>query len=177
MKKIVWTYGLISGLIVSGWMLSSIAIGFDQMDSNIAMFLGFTAMIIAFSFIFVAVKNFRDNLNNGTVTFGKAFQIGLLVSLIASTFYVVSWLVDYYLFIPDFMEKYSAHQLEKLQQSGATAVEIQSQTAEIQSMKEMYKNPLFVIMFTYIEILPIGLLISLITAFFLKKKYKSTMES
>lgn len=170
MKKVVLTYGVISGAIVSIWMLSSIAMGCDQMDNNWAMFLGFASMFIAYSFIFVAVKSFRDKFNNGTITFGKAFQIGLYISLIASTFYVVSWLIDYYLFIPDFMEKYASHTIEKLKDSGATAAEIASQTKEMASMKEMYKNPIMVILFTYMEILPVGLLISLVTALFLKRK-------
>lgn len=176
MKKIVLTYGCISGLIISAWMLLSIAMmdGSDMAHSNTSMYLGFTAMIIAFSFIFVAIKNFRDKRNAGAISFGKAFQIGLYISLIASTFYVVSWLIDYYCFIPDFMEKYSAQQIQSIQQSGATAAEIQAQTAEIQSMKEMYKNPVFVILFTYLEILPVGLIISLITALILKRKPQMT---
>ena len=89
MKKIVLTYGLVSGAIVSAWMLISIGvIGLDQMNSNLAMYVGFTTMIIAFSFIFVAIKNFRKQ-NGETISFAKAFQIGLYISLIASTCYVV----------------------------------------------------------------------------------------
>jgi hypothetical protein len=101
MKKTVLTYGLISGTIVSAWLLFAVGIGLDHMDTDYGMFFGFTAMIVAFSFIFVAVKNYRDNLNFGTITFGKAFRIGLYISLIASTMYVGSWLIDYYFFVPD----------------------------------------------------------------------------
>ena len=174
MKKIVLTYGLISGAMISAWMLASVAfVDCAQMMSDTSMYLGFTAMIIAFSFIFVAVRNFIKQ-NGGSISFGKAFQIGLYISLIASTCYVISWLIDYYCFVPDFMDKYSAQQLQNIRQSGATAAEIQSKTAEIQSMKAMYQNPIFVILFTYMEILPVGLIISLITALFLKRKPQQT---
>ncbi|HEX8563358.1 MAG TPA: DUF4199 domain-containing protein [Flavobacterium sp.] len=168
MKKLVLTYGLIAGAIVSAWLFVGVAIGTENMIEN-GMFFGYTAMLIAFAFIFVAVKNFR-NQNQGHVSFGKAFKIGLYVTLIASTMYVLAWLIDYYFFVPDFMEVYSTHVLDKMKADGASATEIAAKTAEMASFSEMYKNPLMVILFTYFEILPVGLIVSLITAVFLSKR-------
>ncbi|HMI08650.1 MAG TPA: DUF4199 domain-containing protein [Flavobacterium sp.] len=177
MKKLVLTYGLISGLIISVFMVTSMALSScEHMDDNWAMFIGFASMIIAFSFIFVAVKNFRDNYGNGAVSFGKAFQIGLFISLIASTMYVVAWVIEYNFFMPDFMDKYGAHMIEKAKTSGATAAQIQAQINEVASMKEMYKNPVMMVLMTYAEIFPVGLIISIITALFLKKKPQQPME-
>lgn len=177
MKKLVLTYGLISGLVVSTFMVTSMALSnCEHMDDNWAMFIGFASMIIAFSFIFVAVKNFRDNYGNGAISFGKAFQIGLFISLIASTMYVVAWVIEYNFFMPDFMDKYGAHMIEKAKASGATAAQIQVQINEVASMKEMYKNPVMMVLMTYAEIFPVGLIISIITALFLKKKPQQPME-
>lgn len=177
MKKTVLNYGLISGLIVSLWMSVTMlgfgCLGADNME--LGMILGFAGMIIAFSFIFVAIKNYRDKFNGGTVSFGQAFLIGLFISLIASTFYVVTWLVIYYNFMPDFMDKYAAKVIEQAQASGAPAAEIKAQIAEMEHNKELYKNPIFVILFTYVEILPAGLLISIVTALFLKRKPQQTL--
>ncbi|MFT3795487.1 DUF4199 domain-containing protein [Flavobacterium sp.] len=172
MQKTVLNYGLISGIIVSLWM-SVTMLGFgcqgaDNMEWGMA--LGFAGMIIAFAFIFVAIKNYRDKFNGGTVSFGKAFMIGLWISLIASSFYVVTWLVIYYNFMPDFMDKYAAKVIEQIQASGAPAAEIKEQIAEMEHSREQYKNPIFVMLYTYMEILPVGLLITIITALFLKKK-------
>jgi len=134
------------------------------------MYFGYAMMLLAFSLIFVGVKNYRDKFNGGIIGFGKAFRLGFYIALIASSFYVLSWLIDYYFFIPDFAEKYAAHSLERLKASGASAAEISSQTLKMENFKSMYKNPVFVILMTYIEILPLGTILSLISAWVLKKK-------
>ncbi len=169
MKKNVITFGVISGLIVSTFMLVSVALCYDSNDFQGSMIIGYAAMIVAFSFVFVGIKNFRDKYNNGVITFGKGFKIGLYITLIASTFYVIAWLISYYGFIPDFMEKYSDHVIKNLQESGASQIEVEKQIAEMGKYKEMYKNPLFVILLTYAEILPLGLIITLISALILKR--------
>jgi hypothetical protein len=90
-------------------------------------------------------KQYRDNVNNGVITFGKAFSIGLFITLLVSTIYVLVWLVEYYNFYPDFMEKYTAMEIKNLQSSGLDATVVQAQIEELNQMKESYKNPLFVI--------------------------------
>src|ERR1017187_9822075 len=72
------------------------------------MLIGYASMLVALSLVFVGIRNYRDKYNNGVISFGKAFKIGIMIVLIASTIYVVAWLIDYFFFIPDFMEKYSS---------------------------------------------------------------------
>lgn len=170
MKKNVIVFGLIAGLIVSVLMVLSMAKCSSDPDFEHSMLLGYASMILAFSFIFVGIKNYRDKYNDGVITFGKAFKIGLYISLIASTIYVIVWLVDYYMFIPDFMDKYVAHVLRDAKRDGASAAELASKAKELASSQEMYKNPIMVVLFTYLEILPVGLLVSLLAALILRKK-------
>ena len=84
------------------------------------------------------------------------FTIGLFISLIASTMYVVVWEIDFAYFIPDFMEKYTAHMLKEAKASGVSSADIIKKTKEMADMTEMYKSPLFRIPMTYVEILPVG---------------------
>jgi hypothetical protein len=170
MKKIVITFGLIAGLIVAVMMVISTTLFYGSTNYECSMYVGYATMLIAFSMIFVAVKNYRDKFNSGQVSFGKAFMIGLYVTLITSTVYVIVWLVIYYRFMPDFMDKYSSFMINKVKVSGASEQEINQQVTEMARYKQMYKNPFFVILLTYAEIFPVGIMVALISALILKRK-------
>ncbi|MCD8738976.1 DUF4199 domain-containing protein [Mucilaginibacter roseus] len=169
MKKYVITFGVIAGIIVSAMMVYSITSCYNSLDFEGSEVIGYSSMIIAFSFIFVAIKNYRDKISAGIISFGKAFRIGLLITLVASTIYVLVWLVYFYNFVPDFMDKYTAHAIQQAKESGLSAIELKDQTEQISGMSKMYKNPLFVVLFTYMEIMPVGLIISVIAALILKR--------
>ena len=112
---------------------------------------------------------------NGVISFGKAFKVGALIALVGSTIYVAVWLFYYYLFVPDFIDKYSLHVLRDAAKDGATRAELSNKTKELAEFKEMYKNPLFVVLVSYAEVLPIGLAVAVISALVLKKKPKQEL--
>lgn len=170
MKKTILKYGVIAGLITTSMMIISTTMHNQNPDSKGSEIIGFTGMFIAFIFIFIGIKSFRDKQNNGVISFGTAFKIGLLISLIASTMYVLTWMIECHFFFPDFMEKYAAHAIEEAQRSGDTAEAIAAKQEEMNTYKEYYKNPLMMMALTYMEILPIGLIITLLSALILKKK-------
>ncbi len=170
MRKIVITYGLITGLIITTFMAVTAAMCTNNSDFEPSMALGFGVMLAAFSFIFIGIKKFRDNENSGIITFGKAFKTGLYITLIASVMYTVVWLIEYYFFIPDFMEKYAAHVIKQTRAEGASQVEIEKKIAEMAAQQVMYKNPLWVVLLTFAEIFPLGILVALISALILKRK-------
>jgi hypothetical protein len=170
MKKIVLTYGLISGAISVIGYLITFATG--HTDMQMGMVLGFASMIVAFSLIFVATVKYR-NANGGEVSFGRAFRIGLYISLIASTIYVLVWLYNLYNVYPDFAAKFSAQYLDGLRADGATQEKIAAETAKMDQFITDYKKPWYVIIMTYSEILPVGLIVSLISALILKRKPKT----
>lgn len=170
MKKNILIYGLIAGLIVSALM--AVTLGMTSKSGNFdnGMFLGYASMLIAFSMIFVGIKNYRDKYNGGVISFGKSFKIGLLITLIASTIYVIVWLIEEHFFFPDFMEKYTTYELNKLQTSNISAAKLAAETKQLEQAKEWYKNPFFKILMTYAEILPVGLVVTLISSLILKRK-------
>ena len=170
MRRIILICGLIAGLIVSSTMVYSMILCYRSNKFEGNMLLGYASMLIAFSMIFVGIRSYRNKYNQGVISFGKAFRIGLFIALVASSIYVIVWLIDYYLFIPDFMDRYTTHILNQAKSSGATEAEMATKTKEMAMYTDMYKNPLFVILLTYAEILPVGLIVSLISALILKRK-------
>jgi len=174
MKKNIIIYGLIAGIVVSSLMLLNVNTN-TNFDSS--LLIGYASMLIAFSLVFVGIRNYRDKYNNGVISFGKAFKIGILIVLIASTIYVVAWLIDYFYFAPDCMERYCAHTIDELKASGASQVEIDKQTKEMANLTTMLKNPFFNAMMSYMEILPVGLVVTLISSLLLKRKKLSTTNS
>ncbi len=170
MKNTILKYGAIAGLITTGMMIISTTMHNQNPDFKGSEIIGFAGMFIAFIFIFIGIKSFRDKQNNGVISFGTGFKIGFLISLIASTMYVLTWMIECHFFFPDFMEKFAAHAIEEAQRSGQSAMEIEATKQEMNKYIEWYKNPILLMALTYMEILPIGLVITLLSALILKKK-------
>ncbi|WP_295119407.1 DUF4199 domain-containing protein [uncultured Chitinophaga sp.] len=171
MKKNVIVFGLIAGLMVSIWL--GIVVGMcmnGKIHLDNGMLYGYASMILAFSMVFVGVKNYRDKYCGGIISFGQAFKTGLFITLIASTIYVLVWLVSYYTLIPNFFEVYSENYLSGLKAGGASQEVMAEEMASMAKYAEWYKNPLFVVGATYMEILPVGLVVTLVSALLLKRK-------
>jgi Protein of unknown function (DUF4199) len=173
MKKNILVCGLVGGVIAASWGVVSAGVLGDSLSLNTRMVFGYASMILAFSLIFVAVKNYRDNYNSGVITFWTALKTGLLITLIASTVYVIIWMIDYSCFVPNYGDKYQAQVLAELKASGASAAVIKKQGAEMAVTMGKYKtSAAFRAMFTYLEIVPVGIVVSLIAALILKNKPK-----
>jgi hypothetical protein len=173
MKKNIVIHGLIAGIVVSALMLvivNNLSHCGGNLDFDTSMVIGYASMLVALSLVFVGIRNYRNKYNGGVISFGKAFKTGIMIVLIASTIYVIAWLVDYFFFIPDFAEKLSAQMLDELRASGASQIEIDKETKEMANFVRNYKNPFFVAMMTYVEILPVGLIVTLISSLILKRK-------
>ncbi|MCU1268216.1 MAG: hypothetical protein JWM21_4534 [Acidobacteria bacterium] len=175
MKKTVLTFGLISGAILALMMFSTLPfmdkIGFDKGE-----IIGYTGMVLSFLMVFFGIRSYRENVNGGQITFGRAFAVGILITLVSCVCYVVAWEIIYFKFMPDFAEKYAQHIVDKARASGASPQAIELQIQQMKSFKAMYDNPLINAALSFLEPLPIGFLITLISAAILKKKKKSDVR-
>lgn len=171
MKRIVLRYGLISGVILIA--LSSITLPLclnGTLDMGKSQLLGYSIMVLAFLAVFFGVRSYRDQQNGGTITFGKAFQVGILIALVTCVMYVVAWEIVFWGFIPDFGDKYATIALEKMQKDGASPDALAKARTEMETFKKLYRNPLFNIGMTFMEVFPVGLIMSLVAAAILRRR-------
>ena len=177
MRKIALTFGLIAGAILAVMMLITMPfheqIGFDK-----SLIIGYTTMVLAFLMVFAGIKSYRDNVSDGTVSFGRALLVGLLITAVASVCYVAAWEVYYNRFAPDYLDKYTEYALAKERESGATDAQILAKSKEMNEFNARYKsNPLVSIAYTLLEPLPVGIVLSLVAAGVLSRKRRDGSPS
>ena len=169
MKKTVLTFGLISGAVATLMMWSTMPfvyrIGFDK-----GLIVGYTTIVVSLLLVPFGIRSYRENVGGGTITFGKAFQVGILITIISCLCYVISWLILYYNFLPDFVEKYASYMVEKARAAGETQQAIEATRQEMLGMKALLDNPLYHAAFVFLEPFPVGLIITLVSAAILRKK-------
>lgn len=173
MRKIVLVYGGIAGTL----MISMFIVSFSLMEQGILTFanselFGYSTMIVVLSLIFFGVKSFRDKHSNGVMTFGKGFKVGISIAAVASLFYAGGWEVYYNStdLKETFMQRYTDLTIKKMQHDGKSQEEIDKKLEEMKMFAEWYKNPLIRFGMTLLEIFPVGLVITLISAGLLRKK-------
>lgn len=172
MKKIVWTYGLIAGAIMLAMFF--IALPFhEQIGFDYGLIYGYTSMVASFMLVYFGIRSYRDSVGGGTVGFGRAMAVGTLIVMVASTLYVASWEVYFYTSGSDYLVKYQEHVVQKERAKGTTQAEIDKQVAEMQKFAEQYKNPVFSSAVTFLEPLPVGVLIALVSAGVLSRRRKT----
>lgn len=176
MKKIVLTFGLISGVLCSLLMAATLPFG-EKIGFDKAMVVGYTILVLSFLLVFFGIRRYRDTVGLGQITFVKGFTVGVLITLITSVFYVVTWEILYFNFMPGFMDQYAAYAVEKMKASGASAAAVQARMLEMTKYKQQYDNPIINSMMTFVEPFPVGLAITLISALVLRRHKRSGMST
>src|SRR5437016_6508458 len=142
MKKVVIVFGLISGAVSSALMFLTLPLlNNGTINFKNGEVIGYTAIFLSFLLVFFGIRTYRENAG-GAITFGRAFSVGILITLISCMFYVASWEIIYFKFMPDFGEKYAARTIEVMREKGATEAAMAAKKKELEKMKVMYANPL-----------------------------------
>lgn len=168
MKRTVLTFGLIAGAIMSLEMI--IGLPFIEEIGSLGLVVGYTTMVVAFLMVYFGIRSYRDRVAGGSIGFGRAFAVGILITVVACVCYVATWEVIFYKFKPDFFDKYAARVVAETKASGATAEQVEAKRREMAVMSEQYRKPLVNIAYTFVEPFPVGLLFTLISAGLLRKR-------
>ena len=169
MRKTVLTFGLISGVIISVLMDGSVLLG-GKIGAGHSLILGYANMVASFLLIYFGIRSYRDNTLAGQISFGRAFACGILIALITTVCYVGTWEILYFNFMPHFMDSYWAAQIAKVQARGLDPAITAAKVAAIQHSQQLYQNPFVNMAYTFMEPLPVGFIMTLISAAVLRRK-------
>jgi hypothetical protein len=163
MLRTILTFGLVAGVIIIVPM-SLTVLNLDMGHGGYAMLVGYLTMILAFSLIFMGMKRHRDTAQGGVIRFGPALLLGLGITVTASIIYVIGWEIALAATHYSFVDSYGAAMLEAARAKGASPARLAQAAAEAQAFKVQYANPLYRLPITFIEVFPVGVVISLISA-------------
>jgi hypothetical protein len=167
MLRIVLIYGVIGGFIVAVPMALTLRTTADGAIPDNAALYGYLSMLLAFTMVFVGIKHYRDKVLGGVIRFLPALGVGLGISAVASLFWVVGWELTLATGF-DFGGAYTQSLVAAAQARGAPAAEIEQIRIDAAGFLTMYANPLYRLPITFVEMFPIGALISLISAALLR---------
>ncbi len=164
MKHIILPYGAIAGAVVIGSIILTLTLA----GGNDPEWLGYLIMIVALSLIFLGMKRYRDRELGGVIRFGTGVLLGLGITLVASVIYVAVW--EVYLATTDyaFIDDYSRSVIAAKEAAGVAGAALQAELENMDKLKEQYANPVFRLPMTFLEIFPVGVLITLASAALLK---------
>jgi len=176
MKKTVLTFGLIGGVIIAVLTLGTLPFS-KQLGYDKSLFIGYTVIVLSFLMVFFGIRSYRDTVGGGTISFGRAFAVGALIVLITSVCYVANWEIMYFKLMPNFVSDYSNYEVGKMRAAGATQPAIDAKLEEMKQLKQLLDNPFKNAAFSFIEPLPVGLIITLISSLILRRRGKGPSSS
>jgi hypothetical protein len=168
MRQVILKYGVFAGVILAALMF--LTIPFVDTIGDWGLVLGYTTMVLGFMMIFFGIRAYRDGEGGGRVSFGRAFMIGLAITVIGGFCYVGAWEVMSRKYMPDFAEKYAARIMAKERAEGKPEAELAAKQKEMDEFAISYRNPWFRVPMTLLEPLPVGLILSLVASGILSRR-------
>ncbi len=163
----ILVFGAVAGVLVAVPMCVMVA-NSEPGSAGHSQLVGYLTMLVALSLVFVGVKRYRDRALGGVIRFGTALGLGLGISAVAGVVYVIGWEVTLALTDYRFVDSFAAAAVEAKRASGASPAEVAKVAADMATFKLQYMNRWFRMPVTFVEILPVGIIVSLISAALLR---------
>ena len=169
MYRKILIFGAIAGLLVGGFLYGMTVANAGKPPLQYGMLIGYASILVALTFVFVGIKRHRDEDRGGAIRFWPALGMGLAMSLVASLLYVVAWEAALATTGMDFAAEYGRQVLEQKRAAGASEAQLAALSAQMAAFAKQYANPMFRMPMTFVEIFPVGVLVSLVSAALLRK--------
>lgn len=152
MKNTVLKYGVFSGLTGFTIFISHLVFA-DYFSYSTLEVLGYISIFLSLSFIYFGIKHYRDHINNGLISLGRAVIIGLLISTLAGIGMSIADYIYTKFLNPNFFDDYNQMLIDE------------GRSDEVFEMTSIMGA-----LFMFAIVMVIGFMISLLSGFILKRK-------
>ena len=173
MKKTVIRFGTYASVIVVGVSLLFWLFSPEKPNYSLAEIAGYASIILAMAFVFLGIRYYRDHEKNGSISFGEALKLGVLIALVPSLAFGIYNAIYTELLDPGFVDSYYQYTLDKMK-ADMTSEEFEAAAKKMESEKEMFANPVVGSVVMFLTVFLIGFVIAMISALILKKQDKAT---
>ncbi len=174
MTRTIWKYGLLSGLLSAGGMMATIPF-LDDLTGRKGEIFGYTAILLVALLTFFGIRSYREGAAGGRLSFGRAFAVGILITLISSVFYVATWELMYFKLMPGLGDKLQACMIAKAKAGSGPPEKVAEAVRQAEGFRAMYDKPLMNAAMTFAEPFPIGVVVTAISAAILRRKEGSAV--
>jgi hypothetical protein len=167
----IFLYGTLAGLVVIGSIIGMMVAteGKPEMG-DLSVVYGYATMLIALSAVFFGIRRYRDSEAGGVIGFVPALLMGIAITTVAGVIYVLVWEVYLAATQYTFMDAYVDDFISGQKAAGVSGADLERLIAEMDQMKTWYANPLFRLPMTFLEIFPVGVVVSLVSAWILRRR-------
>lgn len=169
MKKTVLLFGLLSAAVAIAMMLATVPLldawGYQKTD-----LLGYGSMVLSALLVFFGIRYYRERAVEGRLGFGRAFAVGLLITLVSSLCQVAAFQLVYFRLVPEFGDRFAACMVERAEDAGATPEEIAETAEKAETLKRLYDNSWGNAALTFVQPLPLGIVAAGLSAFVLRRR-------
>src|SRR5688572_16045909 len=174
MKPTIFRYGIYAALTII--ILSAIHVFLimpyaSYGESEIA---GYLTMLISMVFVFLGIKHYRDQVNNGSLTFGQGLKTGVLIVLIPAVFFGLFDILYTEVINPSWKDDYYNHYIEQVKTSTAPE-KLDAELKKLEAQKGMFSSPVMQFLLMAGTVFVIGFIVAIISALTLRRTKIATV--
>lgn len=161
MKNLITKYFLFAtGFLLVVSATFTLTLNHDPENYGLTEFLGYATIILSMGFIVLGILEYRKR--HGSTSFGKSFQIGIMITLLVSLVFTAYSYVYYAYIDPGFTERYYAQYVEQIKSGDMPDWEKETKIAELEEFAGMSNGVQALIMFATAFV--IGLIITILAS-------------
>jgi hypothetical protein len=169
MQKTILRFGFYGVAVMVGISLVLFFIFKDNYKWDIQEVFGYATIILSLLFVYFGIRHWRDNFNNGRLSFGQGLKLGILITLFPSLAFGLFTLLEMLVLDPEFGNKYYAHVTQKIKAS-TPPDQLQAALQQLELEKEMFSSPFIQFAVMFLTVFLIGIVITVISSLILQRK-------